>query len=78
MECWVGGEPANGVCRFCGRAICKAHIREMPYLTVAYAGPRGLEGLAVEGVLWCGICRPRPEPVPLDWLAVGERAGDGT
>ena len=68
MECWVGGEPANGVCRFCGRAVCKAHSKEMPYLTIAYPGPRGLEGLAVEGVLWCGICRPRPEPVPLDWL----------
>ena len=68
MECWVGGEPANGMCKFCGRAVCKAHIKEMPYLTVIYPGPKGLEGLAVEGVLWCGVCRPRPEPVWLDFL----------
>ncbi|SRR5260370_38024091 len=68
MECWVGGEPANGVCRLCGRAVCKLHSKEMPYLTVAYSSPHGLEGLAVEGVLWCGVCRPRPEPVSLDFL----------
>jgi hypothetical protein len=71
VECWVGGEPANGMCKFCGRAVCKAHIKEMPYLTVIYPGSKGLEGLAVEGVLWCGVCRPRPEPVRLDFLEGG-------
>ncbi|MBX5489560.1 MAG: hypothetical protein IRZ14_00285 [Chloroflexi bacterium] len=67
----MGGEPAHGVCRFCGRAVCKAHVHELPYLTVVYPAPRGLEGLAVEKVLWCGVCRPRPEPVPLEFLARG-------
>jgi hypothetical protein len=68
MECWIGGEVASGVCRFCGRGLCKGHAKEMPYLTVVYGGPQGLEGLAVEGVLWCGVCRPHPKPVPLDFL----------
>lgn len=68
MECWVGGEPASGVCRFCGRAVCRAHAKERPYLTVVYPGARGLEGLAVEGALWCGVCRPHPRPVRLDFL----------
>lgn len=73
MECWIGGEAANGVCRFCGRALCKAHAKEMPYLTVVYRGAEGLEGLAVEGVLWCGVCRPQPKPVALDFLGPGPR-----
>jgi hypothetical protein len=71
VECWVGGEVANGICRFCGRAVCKAHVRELPYLTVVYPATRGLEGLAVEKVLWCGVCRPRPEPVSLEFLTSG-------
>jgi hypothetical protein len=40
----------------------------MPYLTAAFAGSNGLEGLAVENVIWCGVCRPRAEPVRLDFL----------
>jgi hypothetical protein len=75
VECWVGGEPANGICQFCGRAVCKAHAKELPYLTVVYRGARGLEGLAVENALWCGVCRPRPEPVPLDFLEAERPAG---
>lgn len=75
MECWVGGENAAGACRLCGRGVCKAHARELPYLTVVYEGPNGPEGLAVENVLWCGICKPHPEPVPLRGLFDGASGG---
>jgi hypothetical protein len=68
MECWVGSEVATGICRFCGRGVCKAHAKELPYLVVVFPGLNGLEGLAVEGVLWCGECRPHPKPVPLDFI----------
>jgi hypothetical protein len=54
--------------------MCKVHAKEMPYIIAAYNGPKGLEGLAVEGVLWCGVCRPRAEPVPLDFLQLNAQA----
>ena len=76
MECWAGGETAAGICRLCGRGVCRVHAKELPYLTVAYTGPHGLEGLAVEAVLWCGVCKPRPEPVPLDFIF--DRGSTGT
>lgn len=74
MECWIGSEVACGVCKFCGRAVCKAHAREMPYLTVVYPRGTALEGLAVEGVLWCGVCKPHPRPVGLDFLDATARS----
>jgi hypothetical protein len=75
VECWIGGEPASAVCRFCGRSVCKAHAKEMPFIIVAYPASDRVEGLAVESVVWCGVCRPRPEPVALDFLEHGGEPG---
>jgi hypothetical protein len=55
--------------------MCKAHAKEMPLLLVAYSGSSGIEGLAVEGVLWCGVCRPRSQPLALDFLTASAAAG---
>jgi hypothetical protein len=68
MNCWVCDLPANGVCRFCGRAVCKEHARTMPYILQSFQRDGGLHGLVVADVLHCGVCRPRPDPVPLDFL----------
>jgi NSD Cys-His rich domain len=68
VSCWVCNLPASGICRFCGRAVCKEHARTMPYILQNFASSQGLQGLVVGDVLYCGVCRPRPEPVPLDFL----------
>jgi len=28
----------------------------------------GLRGLAIEDAVWCGVCHPRPEPIPVEFL----------
>lgn len=75
MRCWVCGGTAEGVCRFCGRAVCKQHARTKPFLFEAWERDGALVGLAVEDALHCGVCRVHAEPVPLDFLRPGgERA----
>ena len=68
MRCWVCGGSAEGVCRFCGRGVCKEHARTRPFLLQAWPDGPELRGLAVEDALHCGVCKPRPEPVNLDSL----------
>lgn len=40
----------------------------MPYILQSFVGEQGLQGLVVGDVLYCGVCRPRPDPVRLDFL----------
>lgn len=74
MNCWVCNITGHAICRFCGRCVCKEHASTMPYLLQAFVTSRGLEGLAVDEAIACGICRPQPEPVSLDFLEVGSDA----
>jgi hypothetical protein len=60
--------PANANCRFCGRAVCKEHARTMPYLLQTFLVKNGLHGLVVDEAIYCGVCRPKPEPVRLEFL----------
>lgn len=72
MRCWVCGGAAEGTCRFCGRAVCKAHARTRPFLFEAWDNAGSLHGLAVEDALHCGVCKVRPEPINLEFLRGGE------
>ena len=39
MKCFFDDNEAVGVCRFCGRATCKAHAeKRMPYISTIYVG----------------------------------------
>lgn len=40
----------------------------MPFVLESFQTDRGLKGLVVDEVVHCGICRPKPEPVPLEFL----------
>ncbi|HTE85862.1 MAG TPA: hypothetical protein VK821_14130 [Dehalococcoidia bacterium] len=40
----------------------------MPFILQAFPNKDGLQGLVVADVLHCGVCRPRPDPVRLDFL----------
>lgn len=72
MRCWVCGAAAEGMCRFCGRGVCKAHARTRAYLFEAWENDGHLQGLAVADALHCGVCKVRDEPVSLDFLRRGE------
>jgi hypothetical protein len=74
VNCWKcddRGEarPALAVCSFCGRAVCKEHSSTMPSFIAMFLGGNSTpKGLAVANVIWCGICEPQPEPIPMPEL----------
>ena len=76
MQCWICASPANGTCRFCGRAVCREDAKTHPFVLEIYPSDGTLYGLAVEDALHCGVCKPRPDPVLMDFLAAPKAAND--
>lgn len=68
MICWIGGEEAEGVCRFCGRAVCRNHAQTRAFLYEAWDQAGQLRGLGVEDALYCGQCKVNPHPVDVTFL----------
>ena len=68
MNCWHCDRPAHGVCRFCGRAVCKEHVRTMPYILDIFGQKGPPRALVVADAVWCGVCRPKEDPVDLPEL----------
>jgi len=70
MDCWHCRKTAVGSCRFCARGLCEDHSQERPYILELYRarneGP--IKVLVVEDALYCGICKPRPDPIVLPEL----------
>ena len=69
MQCWICAAPANGTCRFCGRAVCRQDAKLHPFVLEVYPSDGTLYGLAVEDALHCGVCKPKPGPVRMEFLA---------
>ncbi len=66
VECWKCGKPANGICKFCGRALCKEHASEMHSIVTVYSGEKQTpKAIVVSNALFCGICHPQPEPISM-------------
>ncbi len=68
MQYFHCDNPANCVCRFCGRALCKAnHMNNrLPYIITIYVGEGDVPRAIVVGdVPWRGVCKPQPEPVEM-------------
>ena len=76
MQCWVCGGPASGVCRFCGRAVCRSDAKKHVFVLEVYESSGTHYGLAVEDALHCGVCKPKPDPVLMDFLDEPARASD--
>lgn len=69
MNCWHCRLTAVGACRFCGRGLCENHAQTQPFvLTLDRARDGVSRALVVEDALYCGTCRPRPDPVKLPEL----------
>jgi hypothetical protein len=69
MDCWHCRRTAVGTCRFCGRAICENHVKTRPYILELFGSEKAQRALVVEDALFCGSCKPRPEPIDLPDLA---------
>lgn len=74
MQCWVCGAAADGICRFCGRGICKLHAHTRPFLFEAWEQGGTLLGLAVEDALHCGVCRVQERPINVNFLRQGKES----
>jgi hypothetical protein len=69
MNCIHCNRTAHASCKFCGRAICKDHISQYPYIISVYTGEDGVpKAIVVPDAVYCGICKPREQPVPLPEL----------
>ena len=69
MKCWLCDEPARATCKFCGRFVCREHVKPMSTFIAMFLGMGETpKGLAVANVIWCGECEPQPEPIPMPEL----------
>jgi hypothetical protein len=71
MKCVYGDDKdAVATCRFCGRAVCPDHIRTMNYIITVYIGSEKKipKSLMVADAVWCGMCKPQPEPIEMPYL----------
>ena len=67
MVCYQCGQPAVGICKFCGRGVCKEHHdTNLPHIMAMFLGGQETpKAVVVSGALWCGECRPQPEPIEM-------------
>ncbi len=69
MKCFHCEEWARGVCSFCGRALCKDHMKKMPAILTIYVGEANMpKAVVVADALYCGVCKPQPEPIEMPEL----------
>jgi hypothetical protein len=68
MDCWHCRKTAVGACRFCGRGVCEDHAGEQPFILELFRADGPTRALVVENALYCGACKPRPDPIDLPEL----------
>ena len=69
MNCIDCNRSAHAACRFCGRAVCQDHMKEAPYIVALYPGEDSVQkAIVVPDAIWCGVCKPREQPVALPEL----------
>ncbi|MEM7127851.1 MAG: hypothetical protein AAF702_16075 [Chloroflexota bacterium] len=69
MLCFFCEKSARGVCRFCGRAVCEEHHAPMPFILTLYVGQDQIpKAIVVADALYCGTCKPQPEPIEMPEL----------
>jgi hypothetical protein len=69
MNCWHCDRPAHATCQFCGRGVCREHVKDLPRIVAIYRSGQGThKALVVGDAAWCGVCHPREDPVELPEL----------
>ena len=69
MKCVHCDTEASAICRWCGRAICENHFKTMTYIISVYVGGKKVpKSLVVADAVWCGACKPQPEPIEMPYL----------
>ena len=69
MNCWHCERPSHGACVFCGRGVCRDHFRPMPrIIDIFHKADDTHYALVVTNALYCGICKPREDPIRMEQL----------
>ena len=69
MNCIHCDRSAHATCRFCGRAVCKDHIKTAPFILSIYRGEKDInKAIVIKNAVYCGICEPSEQPVALKEL----------
>jgi len=69
MNCWHCDRPAHATCQFCGRAVCREHVQSLPRIVALFRNDEGEQkALVVGDAVWCGVCKPKEDPVDLPKL----------
>jgi hypothetical protein len=69
MNCIHCNRTAHAICRFCGRAVCRDHLSESPFIISLYRGEEQVQkAIVVTDAVFCGLCKPHEQPVPLPEL----------
>lgn len=56
----------HACCRFCGRLVAKQDAAKHPYFMTIHVGSNNTpKALIVADAIWCGECRPQPEPIDM-------------
>jgi len=70
MNCWHCERPAHGTCVFCGRAVCRDHVQSMPrIINLTHRADNSQYALVVTNTIYCGVCKPREDPIKLEKLS---------
>jgi hypothetical protein len=48
--------------------VCREDAKTHPFVLEVYPSDGTLYGLALEDAIHCGVCKPKPEPVRMDFL----------
>lgn len=70
MKCIRCDKQAEAICRFCGRAVCSSHMQTLNYIVTVYpsASKQVTKALVVADAVFCGMCKPQPEPLETPYL----------
>ncbi|MFP4323785.1 MAG: hypothetical protein ACLFTK_15125 [Anaerolineales bacterium] len=70
MPCWISdSEDVFAACQFCGRFIAEEYAQSLPFFMTGFTGKDNtVKVIAVAGAVWCGLCRPQPEPIEMPEL----------
>ncbi|HQZ71780.1 MAG: hypothetical protein ACH37Z_14405 [Anaerolineae bacterium] len=69
MRCFKCRAEPMGICQFCGRAVCEDCHGPMPFILTIFTGRNDIpKAVVTADALWCGTCRPQPEPIPMPEL----------
>lgn len=76
MNCFHCERPAHAGCIYCGRAVCRDHIKMLPHPLTTFRDTTGrLMALVTPEAVHCGHCMPHGRPVHLDSIDDALSAG---